>query len=267
MFLSAPLPWSVASVLGVLWLGGASAAAQQAGSVTILYEGIARPAFCDRHSFVFLSTVQGPLLWPHTVDPTRSDPIDLVLIRRRFGADQQEEVRVPGLNPASSSDLELYCHQRIAIIDESSISAHSRGVALDWPAAANQATLLAHFIDTPTARPATLLTDLSPGSRSELYLAGASRPLQDADLERLELIDRRTGSQFGVIVAMPKDLPTWPGSLVAVRSDTSKSTRIGLTAPGESVTSVGCSPARQTRQRRLQAYRWRLQGQRPAQSE
>jgi hypothetical protein len=57
MFLSAPLPWSVASVLGVLWLGGASAAAQQAGSVTILYEGIARPAFCDRHSFVFLSTV------------------------------------------------------------------------------------------------------------------------------------------------------------------------------------------------------------------
>src|SRR6476646_8007041 len=116
MFLLAPLLGLVSSLLGLLWLcGGPVAAQQQAGTATILYEGVARPAFCDRESFVFVSTVQGPLLWPHTIDPTRSNPLDLVLIRRRFGSEQREEVRVPGLNPDSSSDLELYCHQRIAI--------------------------------------------------------------------------------------------------------------------------------------------------------
>src|SRR5262249_23157693 len=104
---------------------------------------------CDRQSFVFLSTVQGPLLRPHTVDMTRSDPIDLVLVRQRFDSGQREEVRVPGLKPESTSDLELHCHQRISVIEEISISAHSRGVALDWPAAANQATFLTHFVDTP----------------------------------------------------------------------------------------------------------------------
>ena len=129
------------------------------GVVTVLYDGVARPAFCDRQSFVFLSTIQGPLLRSHTVDMTRSDPINLVLVRGRFNSGQREEVRVPGLKPESTSDLELHCHQRITVIDESFISMHSRGVVLDWPAAANQATLLAHFVDTPTARPATLLTD------------------------------------------------------------------------------------------------------------
>jgi hypothetical protein len=239
MVLPAPVSRLVASLLGLLWLGSGPTAAQQQGdNVTILYEGVARPALCDRQSFVFLSTVQGPLLRPHTIDPTRSDPLDLVLVRRRFGSGQQEEVPVPGLHPDSSSDLELTCHQRIAIIDESFISAHSRGVALDWPASAKQATLLAHFIDTPTARPATLLTALPPGPRSQVYLAGASRPLQDADLERLKTIDRSTGSLFGVIVAMPQALAYWPGSLVAVRSDASRSTRIGLNVHGESVTSV-----------------------------
>jgi hypothetical protein len=203
----ATLPRLFACLLALLWFGIEPAAAQQQGGVvTILYEGVARPAFCDRQSFVFLSTVQGALLRSHTVDVTRSDPIDLVLVRRRLDSGQQEEVRVPGLQPESSSDLELHCHQRITVIDESSISAHSRGVALDWPAATNQATLLTHFVDTPTARPATLLTELPPGSRSQLYLAGASRPLQDTDLERLKLMDRETGSQFGVIVAMPQAL-------------------------------------------------------------
>ena len=145
---------------------------------------------------------------------------------------------MPGLQPESTSDLELHCHQRINVIEESSISAHSRGVALDWPVSANQATLLTHFVDTPTARPATLLTELPPGSRSQLYLAGASRPLQDTDLERLKLMDRETGSQFGVIVAMPQALAYWPGSLVGIRSDASKSMRVGLNALGESAASV-----------------------------
>ena len=239
MFLPASVSRLAASLLGFLWLGsGPAAAQQQGGNVTILYDGVARPAFCDRQSFVFLSTAQGPLLRPHTVDPTRSDPIDLVLIRQRFGSGRHEEVPVPGLHPDSSSDLELTCHQRIAIIEESFISAHSRGVALDWPAGADQVTLLAHFIDTPTARPATLLTALPPGPRSQIYLAGASGPLQDADLERLKTIDRSTGSLFGVIVAMPQALAYWPGSLVAVRSGAGKSTRIGLNVHGESVTSV-----------------------------
>src|SRR3954447_22979877 len=175
MFLPARLSGLVASLLGLLVLGGRPAAAQEAAAVTILYEGIARPAFCDRHSFVVLSTAQGPLLWSHTIDPTRSNPIDLVMIRRHFGSDQREEVRVPGLNPDSSSDLELYCHEHTAIIDEI-ISVHSRGVALDWPAGANQAALLAHFIDTPTARPATLMTAIPAEPRSQVYLAGASRP-------------------------------------------------------------------------------------------
>ena len=235
----ATLPRLIASSLALLSLGvGPAAAQQQAAVVTIVYDGVARPSLCDRQSFVFLSTVQGPLLRPHTVDVTRSDPIDLVLVRRRLDSGQQEEVRVPGLQPESSSDLELHCHQRINVIEESSISAHSRGVALDWPAAANQATLLTHFVDTPTARPATLLTELPPGSRSQLYLAGASRPLQDTDLERLKLMDRETGSQFGVIVAMPQALAYWPGSLVGIRSDASKSMRVGLNVHGESAASV-----------------------------
>jgi len=239
MFPSAILPRLVASSLALLSLGvGPAAAQQQAAVVTVVYDGVARPSLCDRQSFVFLSTVQGPLLRPHTVDVTRSDPIDLVLVRRRLDSGQREEVRVPGLQPESSSDLELHCHQRITVIEESSISAHSRGVALDWPAAANQATLLTHFVDTPTARPATLLTELPPGSRSQLYLAGASRPLQDTDLERLKLMDRETGSQFGVIVAMPQALAYWPGSLVGIRSDASKSMRVGLNVHGESAASV-----------------------------
>jgi hypothetical protein len=239
MFPSAILPRLVACLLALLWLGvGPAAAQQQAGVVTVLYDGVARPAFCDRQGFVFLSTVQGALLRPHTVDMTRSDPIDLVLVRQRFDSGQREEVRVPGLKPESSSDLELHCHQRISVIEESFISAHSRGVALDWPTAANQATLLTHFVDTPTARPATLLTALPPGSRSQLYLAGASRSLQDADLERLKLIDRETGSEFGVIVAVPQALAYWPGSLVGIRSDASKSMRVGLNVHGESVASV-----------------------------
>jgi len=226
-------------LFALLWLGVGPAATQhQPGVATVLYDGVARPAFCDRQSFVFLSTVQGPLLPSHTVDMTRSDPIDLILVRRRFASGQQEEVRVLGLRPESSSDLALHCHQRIIIIDESFISVHSRGVALDWPAAANQATLLTHYVDTPTARPATLLTALPPGSRSQLYLAGASRPLQDADLERLKLIDRETGSEFGVIVAIPQALAYWPGSLVGIRSDAAKSIRIGLNVHGESVASV-----------------------------
>jgi len=239
MFPSAILPRLVASSLALLSLGfGPAAAQQQAAVVTVVYDGVARPSLCDRQSFVFLSTVQGPLLRPHTVDVTRSDPIDLVLVRRRLDSGQREEVRVLGLQPESSSDLELHCHQRINVIEESSISAHSRGVALDWPAAANQATLLTHFVDTPTARPATLLTELPPGSRSQLYLAGASRPLQDTDLERLKLMDRETGSQFGVIVAMPQALAYWPGSLVGIRSDASKSMRVGLNVHGESAASV-----------------------------
>jgi len=184
MFPLATLPRLVASSLALLLLGVGPAAAQQqqAAVVIVAYEGVARPSLCDRKSFVFLSTVQGPLLRPHTVDVTRSDPIDLVLVRRHLDSGQREEVRVPGLQPESTSDLELHCHQRINVIEESSISAHSRGVALDWPVSANQATLLTHFVDTPTARPATLLTELPPGSRSQLYLAGASRPLQDTDL-------------------------------------------------------------------------------------
>jgi hypothetical protein len=239
MFPSAILPRLVASSLALLSLGfGPAAAQQQAAVVTVVYDGVARPSLCDRQSFVFLSTVQGPLLRPHTVDVTRSDPIDLVLVRRRLDSGQREEVRVPGLQPESSSDLELRCHQRITVIEESSISAHSRGVALDWPAAASQATLLTHFADTPTARPATLLTELPPGSRSQLYLAGASRPLQDTDLERLKLMDRDSGSQFGVIVAMPQALAYWPGSLVGIRSDASKSMRVGLNVHGESAASV-----------------------------
>jgi hypothetical protein len=232
-------PASPGCVLALLSLGvGPGAPQQQAAVVTVVYDGVARPSLCDRQSFVFLSTVQGALLRSHTVDKTRSDPIDLVLVRRRLDSGQREEVRVPGLQPESSSDLELHCHQRITVIEESSISAHSRGVALDWPAAANQATLLTHFVDTPTARPATLLTELPPGSRSQLYLAGASRPLQDTDLERLKLMDRETGSQFGVIVAMPQALAYWPGSLVGIRSDASKSMRVGLNVHGESAASV-----------------------------
>ena len=235
----APVFCLVASLLGFLWLGSGPTAAQHpGGNATIVYEGVSRPAFCDRENFIFLSTVQGPLLRPHTIDPTRSDPLDLVLIRRRFSSGQQEEVPVPGLHPDSSSDLELTCHRRVAIIEESFISAHSRGVALDWPAAASQAILLARFADTPIARPATLLTALTPGPRSQVFLAGASRPVQDTDLERLERIDRSTGSRFGVIVAMPQTLAYWPGSLVAVRSDASKSPRIGLNVHGDSVTSV-----------------------------
>jgi hypothetical protein len=239
MFSSAILSRLVACLLALLWLGfGPAAAQQQAGVVTVLYDGVARPAFCDRQSFEFLSTVQGALLRPHTIDMTRSDPIDLVLVRQRFDSGQREQVRVPGLKPESTSDLELHCHQRISVIEESFISAHSRGVALDWPTAVNQATLLTHFIDTPTARPATLLTTLPPDSRSQLYLAGASRSLQDADLERLKLIDRETGSEFGVIVAIPQALAYWPRSLVGIRSDASKSTRVGLNVHGESATSV-----------------------------
>jgi len=240
MFPLATLPRLVASSLALLLLGVGPAAAQQqqAAVVIVAYEGVARPSLCDRKSFVFLSTVQGPLLRPHTVDVMRSDPIDLVLVRRHLDSGQREEVRVPGLQPESTSDLELHCHQRINVIEESSISAHSRGVALDWPVSANQATLLTHFVDTPTARPATLLTELPPGSRSQLYLAGASRPLQDTDLERLKLMDRETGSQFGVIVAMPQALAYWPGSLVGIRSDASKSMRVGLNALGESAASV-----------------------------
>lgn len=212
----ATLPRLFVCSLALLSLGvGPAAAQQQAAVLTVVYDGVARPSLCDRQSFVFLSTVQGPLLRPHTVDVTRSDPIDLVLVRRRLDSGQREEVRVPGLQPESSSDLELHCHQRINVIEESSISAHSRGVALDWPAAANQATLLTHFVDTPTARPATLLTELPPGSRSQLYLAGASRALQDTDLERLKLMDRETGSQFGVIVAMPKPSHIGPEAWLA----------------------------------------------------
>ena len=225
-------------LLALLWLGVEPAGTQQQGGVvTVLYEGVARPAFCDRQSFVFLTTIQGPLLRSHTVDMTRSDPIDLVLVRGRFDSGQREEVQVPGLKPESTSDLELHCHQRISVIDESFISMRSRGVVLDWPAAANQATLLAQFVNAPTARPATLLTTLTPDSRRQLYLAGASRPLQHTDLERLKLIDRETGSEFGVIVAMPEALAYWPGSFVGVRSDASK-TRIGLNVHGESVSSV-----------------------------
>jgi hypothetical protein len=232
------LPRFVASSLVLLWLGVEPAVTQQqAALVTVLYDGVARPVFCDRQRFVFLSTTQGPLLRPHTVDMTRSDPINLVLVRGRFDSGQREEVPVPGLKPESSSGLELHCHQRITVIDESFISMRSRGVVLDWPAAANQATLLAHFINTPTARPATLLTALAPDSHSQLYLAGASLSLQHTDLERLKLIDRETGSEFGVIVAMPEALAYWPGSLVAIRSDASK-TRIGLNVHGESVSSV-----------------------------
>lgn len=239
MSLPAPLLRLVASLLALPWLGVGPAAAQQAtGIVTVLYEGVARPAFCDRQSFVFLKTVQGALLRPHTVDMTRSDPADLVLVRQRFDAGRREETRVPGLRPESSSDLALHCHRRTIVVEESFISMHSRGVALDWPAAADQATLLARFVDTPTARPATLLTALPPGSRSQLYLAGSSRPLQDADLDRLELIDRESGSEFGVVVVMPPSLAYWPGSLIAVRSDANKSTRVGLNVHGESVASV-----------------------------
>jgi len=234
----ATLPGLVAFSLALLWLGvGPVVAQQQPAVVTVIYDGVARPVFCDRQRFVFLSTTQGPLLRPHTVDMTRSDPINLVLVRGRFDSRQREEVRVPGLMPESSSDLELHCHQRIAVIDESFISMHSRGVAVDWPTAANQATLLAHFVDTPTAWPATLLTTLTPGSRSQLYLAGASLPLQHTDLEHLRRIDRETGSEFGVIVAMPDVLAYWPGSLVGSRSDARK-TRIGLNVDGESVSSV-----------------------------
>src|SRR5688572_18029413 len=126
-----------ACLLALLWLGVEPGVSQQHGAVaTVLYEGVARPAFCDRQSFVFLSTIQGPLLRPHTVDMTRSDPIDLVLVRGRFDSGQREEVQVPGLKPESTSDLELHCHQRISVIDESFITMHSRGVVLDWPAAA-----------------------------------------------------------------------------------------------------------------------------------
>jgi len=239
MFLPATLPRLVASSLALLSVGvGPAVAQQQAAVVTVVYDGVARPSLCDRQSFVFLSTVQGPLLRPHTVDVTRSDPIDLVLVRQRFDSGQLEEVRVPGLKPESTSELELHCHQRISVIEESFISAHSRGVALDWPTAANQATLLTHFVDIPTARPATLLTALPPDSGSQLYLAGASRPLQDTDLERLKLMDRETGSQFGVIVVMPQALAYWPGSLVGIRSDASKSMRVGLNVHGESAASV-----------------------------
>lgn len=231
----ATLPRLFACLLATLCFGVEPAATQQQdGVVRILYEGVARPAFCDRQSFVFLSTIQGPLLRPHTVDMTRSDPIDLVLTRQRFDSGQREDVRVPGLKPESSSDLELHCHQRITVIDENFISMHSRGVVLDWPALAHQAILLAHFVNTPMARPATLLTALTPDSRSQLYLAGASLPLQHTDLEHLKLIDRETSSEFGVVVAMPEALADWPGSLVGIRSDASK-TRIGL---GESTSSV-----------------------------
>src|SRR5258705_13631506 len=118
MFPPAVLPRLVACLLAVLWLGvWPVAAQQQTGVVTVLYDGVARPAFCDRQSFVFLSTVQGALLRPHTVNMTRSDPIDLVLVRQRFDSGQREEVRVPGLKPESTSDLELYCHQRITVIE------------------------------------------------------------------------------------------------------------------------------------------------------
>ena len=87
-------------LLALLWLGVEPAGTQQQGGVvTVLYEGVARPAFCDRQSFVFLTTVQGPLLRSHTVDMTRSDPIDLVLVRGRFDSGQREEVQVPGLKP------------------------------------------------------------------------------------------------------------------------------------------------------------------------
>ena len=88
----ATLPRLVASSLALLWLGvGPAATQQQAAVVTVLYDGVARPAFCDRQSFVFLSTIQGPLLRPHTVDMTRSDPVDLVLVRRRFDSDSERK--------------------------------------------------------------------------------------------------------------------------------------------------------------------------------
>jgi hypothetical protein len=232
------LPRLCACVLALLWLGVNPVASQQKGGiVTIHHEGVSRPAFCDRQSFVFLSTIQGPLLRPHTVDVTRSDPIDLVLVRGRFDSGRREEVRVPGLKPEANSDLELHCHRRVIVIDEIFISLRSRGVALDWPAGAKQAALLSHFINIPTARPATLLTTLTPGSRRQLYLAGASRPVQETDLERLKRIDRETGSEFGVIVAMPEALTYLPGSLVGTRSDAGK-TRIGLNVHGGSVSSV-----------------------------
>ena len=76
MFPPATLPRLVASSLTLLSLGvGPAAAQQQAAVVTVVYDGVARPSLCDRQSFVFLSTVQGPLLRPHTVDITRSTPL------------------------------------------------------------------------------------------------------------------------------------------------------------------------------------------------
>src|SRR6266511_5178014 len=108
MFPPATLPRLVVCSLALLSLGvGPAAAQQQAAVVTVVYDGVARPSLCDRESFVFLSTVQGALLRSPTVDMTRSDPIDLVLVRRRLESEQREEVRVPGLQPESSSDLEL----------------------------------------------------------------------------------------------------------------------------------------------------------------
>jgi len=86
------LPRLVALSLVWLWLGvGPAVTQQQAAVVTVQYDGIARPVFCDRQRFVFLSTVQGPLLRSHTVDMTRSDPINLVLVRNASTPDSERK--------------------------------------------------------------------------------------------------------------------------------------------------------------------------------
>ena len=53
MFPPTTLPRLVAFLFALLWLGvGPAATQQQAGLATVLYDGVARPAFCDRRSFV-----------------------------------------------------------------------------------------------------------------------------------------------------------------------------------------------------------------------
>ena len=199
----------------------------QHATVTVLHQSFTRPAICGPEGFVFLTTPQGPLMPPDRADPAHGELFDLVLARRRFGAAHREESRVPRLQPFSSSDLELHCHRRVVIVTEIFISAHSAGVALDWPQGAPEAGLIAHFTNTPVSRPATLLTSLA-STRSFVFPAATSRRLQAADLGRLKKFDEQVGYGLGTIVAMPPDLEVWPASLIAARSNGGEPVRIGV---------------------------------------
>ena len=262
MFPPATLPRLVACSLALLWLGvGPAAAQQQAAVVTVLYDGVARPAFCDRQSFVFLSTIQGPLLRPHTVDMTRSDPIDLVLVRRRFNSGQREEVRVPGLKPESSSDLELHCHQRIAVIDESSISA-----AFAWRrarlAGRSQSGDFAHSFRRHTDGPAGDAAD------------GRCRPARAANsISRARRVPCSTltssvsSSSIGRPAAnsassspCPKPWPIGPEAWLAFDRTQARAAHRTERARRKRSPPSCCLPARRTRRRRFRACRWRSAG-------